>query len=293
MTKKFLTPRFLFLLALLAVAEGCNQKVSISETSATTETPAAQVLPEETEMRTQEQPVPNSQEIPKKEEPAPLKEPTPPEATPAAPIPQQVKDAPTKKFAMNHQNGKPFKVFQGKNLGEKRVVLHGPYAEYYATGQLQKKGNYEYGKKNGEWQFWSMDGNMIKQGKYESDRQIGEWKKFREDGSVERIERYLNGVAHGTWEAYHNDGAKPQWRREYMHGARHGTWTSFYANGQKQLLETFFNDKRHGLSQSWDDQGTLTGQGEFKNGKRDGSFRSYADGQLVEEEKWAEGVRKF
>ena len=157
---------------------------------------------------------------------------------------------------------------------------------------MQKKGSHEYGKKHGEWAYWSLEGTQIKNGMYDKGKQTGEWRKFRNDGTLERIERYVDGLADGTWQGFHSDGTTCHWRREFARGTRNGKWESFYANGKPQLLETFKEDKHHGVSQSWDENGNLSGQGEFKNGRREGAFRSFQDGKLIEEEVWVDGKRK-
>ena len=108
---------------------------------------------------------------------------------------------PVKKVVNRYQSGNTQSVFEAKMLGGRSILQHGLFSEYYQEGQLQKSGNYEYGKKTGEWTFWDSNGVIRKRGSYQRDKQHGEWKKFREDGTLEWMEVYQEGLAEGMWEA--------------------------------------------------------------------------------------------
>lgn len=211
---------------------------------------------------------------------------------PEAVIPPHYQQAPVQRIVQEYENGQPKTAFEAKMLGGRNVIQHGLCEEYYLNGQTQKRGRYEYGKKVGEWTFWDKQGQVRKQGSYDKDKQEGRWQKFRSDGSLEWIECYQNGLAHGEWEAYRENGKTVLWRRSYRAGERHGTWTNFYPDESPHTLETYVDGELNGTARSWDTQGNVIGEGEFRNGKRHGRFRTYSGGQLSQEAIWNDGVRQ-
>jgi len=48
---------------------------------------------------------------------------------------------------------------QGSVTGK---LVHGSYMVYYPNGNLEERGNYKYGLKNGEWKEWDPTGTIIK-----------------------------------------------------------------------------------------------------------------------------------
>lgn len=208
------------------------------------------------------------------------------------PVPQHYVDAPVQRIMQKYENGNRKAAFEAKMLGGRSILQHGAYEEYYLNGQVQKRGRYEYGKKVGEWTFWNPEGQTIKNGSYDKDKQVGAWKKFREDGSLEWIENYANGLADGDWVAYQEDSKTVMWRRGYKAGNRHGKWTNFHPDGSPHTLETYDAGERTGAFSTWNDDGKLISEGEFLNGKRHGTFRTYTNGKLDVESIWKNGVRQ-
>ena len=64
-------------------------------------------------------------------------------------------------------------------------------------------------------------------------------------------------------------------------GERHGVWESYHDNGQLSYRGSYVNGKSHGVWESYYDTGQLYYRGSYVNGKSHGVWESYYDtGQL-------------
>ena len=205
----------------------------------------------------------------------------------------EVKALPTQRVLQKYPNSEiPHRAFTAKILPNKGVLLHGAYLEYYSNGKKQKAGAYEYGKKVGEWIFWSKDEVVRKKGTYAQDKQDGKWEKHRSDGTLEWIEMYSNGLKDGTWQAFAEDGQRPLWERNFKAGEPHGEWINYFPDGKKRSVETFVAGKRDGTIKSWYENGQVSLEGTFRDGKRHGTFRTFGQGGAVRDQsKWENGTQ--
>ena len=210
----------------------------------------------------------------------------------AAKIPPEVLDAPTRSVEEQYSDKSPKRRFQAKQLPSGSYLYHGMYAEYRSDGSVLKTGNYEYGKKVGEWKFFGRQGKLLKQGEYDEDKPVGQWTMNRPDGTLDRIEVYdQDGEPDGEWKAYQSDGQTLMWARSFKAGARHGTWVN-YTNGQKTVEVTFKEGKQDGPTRLWNAQGKLMAEGNFVDGQRQGKFTSWnEDGSVKLEETYDHGSR--
>ncbi len=86
-----------------------------------------------------------------------------------------------------------------------RVVRHGVCKEWYDNGNIWKKGNYVYGKKQGLWRYYSHseNGKLQRAGMFVNDKKEGIWTFQSED--IKEITRYKNGKKEGLFERYDLD----------------------------------------------------------------------------------------
>lgn len=76
-------------------------------------------------------------------------------------------------------------------------VLNGNYREWYDNGNLWKKGQYQNGKKIGEWKYYTHDGDLLEYGTYENDVKEGNWYDVDSLGSTSYITSYKQGKLDG------------------------------------------------------------------------------------------------
>lgn len=91
--------------------------------------------------------------------------------------------------------------------------LHGKVITYYPNGKITQETDYKHGKKDGEDNYYSVEGVLLKKLPHYND-QI--------HGQVFYYDAYGNVVIEG----------------HYKHGKKHGLW-KYYKDGQVALEETF------------------------------------------------------
>lgn len=136
---------------------------------------------------------------------------------------------------------------------EETNIEQGPFEYYHANGNLQSKGAYTHGKKNGLWLSFYDNGMMFDSVVYDNGNIIGTsqgWHRngfprdssiYRPDGSGVSVNWYDNGVPSDA--GVYTTGRKKQ-----------GKWQYFHRNGQLSSLEIYEADKL--LSkQYFDEQG--------------------------------------
>jgi len=66
-------------------------------------------------------------------------------------------------------------------------------------------------------------------------------------------------------------------------GKRHGLHESWYENGQKHSQSNYQNDKAHGLNKCWHDNGQKFIQIHYQNGKKHGMYEFYVNGRKFQQ----------
>lgn len=86
----------------------------------------------------------------------------------------------------------------------------GPTADYYDNGKLKFKGQYQSGKK------------------------VGEWKFYFETGKIKAEGLYIDGVKSGLWITYHSNGikkSKGKFKRKGDESVKDDDWAFYHKNG--------------------------------------------------------------
>ena len=60
----------------------------------------------------------------------------------------------------------------------------GQWLEFWVTGQLKSKGEYNDGKKTGTWLLFYTNGQLLGKGNYLEDKKDGEWQFYYRDGTI-------------------------------------------------------------------------------------------------------------
>jgi antitoxin component YwqK of YwqJK toxin-antitoxin module len=72
----------------------------------------------------------------------------------------------------------------GKNRKDRNGLKQGLWEEYWDNGNLQSKGSYVNGLKEGYWEYYE-DGNLISKGLYKEGNKEGIWEYYNKDGSLD------------------------------------------------------------------------------------------------------------
>ncbi len=98
---------------------------------------------------------------------------------------------------------------------------------------------------------------------------------------------YKRGKPSGIYRAFYPDG-KQLLFAVYGWGSLHGDWTEYDPTGRITVKGQYRQGKRDG-TWAFRDQGIV---GHYKNGQKNGSWKYYENGKLVKKEKWRKGELK-
>lgn len=143
------------------------------------------------------------------------------------PVFVDVREATTK-----FDDGTPKVVCSVKYFSDGSTIRHGKYVEWYPNGKKFKEGQYEDGKKVGQWTVYFDDGKKAKSGTYKNDACDGVWTYWSPDGNKQREESYRQGVRHGAWIRWHPNGQKAS-ECTYTDGKRDGKETRWDKDGNE------------------------------------------------------------
>lgn len=87
--------------------------------------------------------------------------------------------------------------FSGELVGIQQGMIsegkkQGPWLEFWITGQLKSKGDYNDGKKTGPWLLFYTNGQLMGKGDYLENKENGKWLYYFRDGVI-------NQKASGTY----------------------------------------------------------------------------------------------
>ena len=71
---------------------------------------------------------------------------------------------------------------------------------------MWREGNYEDGKKEGQWLWYDENGRIWTEEHYEGGDLDGQWVQYYKEGNVFYGRNYKNGKLHGEWVWYDEDG---------------------------------------------------------------------------------------
>ena len=181
--------------------------------------------------------------------------------------------------------------------------LHGSYKEWsgYNNPKLSVDGNYNAGKKQGEWKyFYSGETILRKVEFYENGLKSGTWKNYSLKGKLESVVDYANDEMI-RMEAYHNTNDNKHFIATYKDDKKSGEYLEWYENGNLKLKENYLNDAKSGLCSEyyedgnkkhdivypkgectfWNEKQEVEFKGECDYGRKFGNFKMVKDGKIV------------
>ncbi|WP_367392838.1 toxin-antitoxin system YwqK family antitoxin [Lewinella sp. LCG006] len=184
------------------------------------------------------------------------------------------------------------RTFQGLFNSESSTVSNGYALHVDYSSQEKVEGHGVHGARTGVWRTYSKDGELIDEKDYGtvSVPEEGMYIAYRHDGNI-RIKGLIDdqGRQTGKWELFFEDGSLQE-VGFFEEGQRTGAWHTFSKRGILIVERRYKNGQLHGTYFFYDrNDGRLTTQGEYLNGKKVGIWKSYELGRLIVKEYNDEG----
>ncbi len=147
------------------------------------------------------------------------------------------------------------------------------------------------GRKTGEWRLFYPDGSLMAQGQYKADKRVGKWKFYYKNGKLEQEGEYISGEPDGQWILYYPDG-KILRVENYIDGLHEGPYIELSQTGDTVLKTSYASGLLNG--QWYLNVGDMIEQGQYKYGKRDGTWKTYyaKSGHLACVTEYRDGYRE-
>ncbi len=139
-----------------------------------------------------------------------------------------------------------------------------------ASGQPLEEGLLLHGKKEGTWVTYHPNNDKLipkSIQSYINGQPSGILIEYGNRGQLEKIAHYLNGQLHGRYATY--DYGRLKEVRHYKHGQLDGLFSKYYPKTDKlQSTAEFKDGKQHGMYRYYDEEGNVTLEYEYQNGKK-------------------------
>jgi antitoxin component YwqK of YwqJK toxin-antitoxin module len=162
--------------------------------------------------------------------------------------------------------------------------INGKVIEYFDNGDVKRETNYIDGQRNGKQIEYHPNGEVYEKSNWVNDKIEGTSEYYRENGTIQWRSNYLNGKSDGLTEFFRPDGRKSS-STSYKNGLKNGDEITYdilgynniygkvkYLNNLKEGLELTYgnnygrlslitmykNDKKNGVEEYFNDNGTLT-----------------------------------
>ncbi|MBK1972238.1 toxin-antitoxin system YwqK family antitoxin [Campylobacter sp. TTU_617] len=154
----------------------------------------------------------------------------------------------------------------------KESRIHGLKRTFYDNGQLKTEENYKNGKKDGVRKQYSREGQLLEEMNFKDNRGYGNFVRYYNNGNIRAKGKLLN---------FDEDGM-PEFE---------GSYNEYYQDGKPALEYNFDNKgKQDGIQKTFNEDGSLESEENYKNGIKNGIFKYYKNGEIVKEEEFKNGV---
>jgi antitoxin component YwqK of YwqJK toxin-antitoxin module len=155
----------------------------------------------------------------------------------------------------------------GPRIGTRNV---GHWKFFAEDGSLQSTGEFNGGKKTGQWVGYHPSGKIASRGHYDNDIPVGVWEYYFEDGKISSTGEYIEGKKAGYWKAMNADGTL---KNEVTYDKGSGDFSEFYSSGKLKVKGKIVNDKREGKWEYFYEDGKREGECNYSNDK--GTYYGY------------------
>lgn len=156
-----------------------------------------------------------------------------------------------------------YELTQLPGTSMQKAVLRNQAGRVIEQGYLDDKG-----LKTGEWlSFYENSGLPYKLINYRAGVQNGLYIFFNEIGQVSLLATYADNQLDGYWVKYRFGRLDEE--AEYLKGQMHGTHRQYFVReGWLQFTTEYKNGVRHGMSRTYNKEGQVTLEYEFKDGEK-------------------------
>lgn len=182
---------------------------------------------------------------------------------------------PRGEYRSRHENGVEFETYACR-----AGFPVGPYTRFSERGVLEESGTYDsLGRKDSVWETFHPGGKPASRQEYASGLWSGTIEAWDDSGRVTEKGRFTEGT--GTRERFRPDGRLAA-RDSFFRGKRAGV-AEVYAGRGTVLRRTWYREGEPDSLRQWHANGTLSLQGGYRDGKRDGVWKEwYANGKAKE-----------
>ena len=165
---------------------------------------------------------------------------------------------------------------QGQKAGLKST---GKWSYYYPDGQLESRGTYYNGNKEGVWINYYKNGNIKSSGIFVNGLKTGKWTYYHSNGSLQSEGQMTENLQDGQWKMYASNGTLQSYGK-YAQGT--GPVTTYHSNGQVASIGLMLAGKRDSIWTYYDETGQQIAsakynqdEGNYTGYYPDGSIRLY------------------
>jgi antitoxin component YwqK of YwqJK toxin-antitoxin module len=156
---------------------------------------------------------------------------------------------------------------EGPKAGQKNA---GHWRFFSESGSLQSEGEFQNGKKQGEWLNYHTNGHIASKGRYENDQPVGKWEYFFDDGKTSSSGEYMGGLKTGSWRTLNNNGSL---KSEATYNKGSGEYREYYASGKLKVKGKLADNKKEGKWEFFYEDGKREGECDYLNDK--GTYFGY------------------
>jgi antitoxin component YwqK of YwqJK toxin-antitoxin module len=151
-------------------------------------------------------------------------------------------------------------------------------------GDLEGECEMVNGLKNGTFkEYCTEEGFIEEETNYKNDIKDGPYKSYYENKLVEEG-NYVNDKRNGISTCYYENG-KTESTVNYINDKRDGVFTSYHENGKIESTQTFSEgNPLDDVVKHFDEEGRLSGEDNYKNGKSQWKKNYFKDGSLEKED---------
>jgi antitoxin component YwqK of YwqJK toxin-antitoxin module len=179
-----------------------------------------------------------------------------------------------------------------RQLGSYRAGRRtGRWFSFHGSGQLHEATDYEDGRRHGWSANWHESGQLLVAWGAVRDTHHGLSCELTSEGEVLSAGHYVDGRRQGHWmfrmssdeleqpERFASRARVAQFESGHLVGdRRQGRWCSIRRDGTANWVAHYHDGKLHGPHIQWDRDGFVELAGEYRDGKRQGTWRHYHQG---------------
>lgn len=198
-------------------------------------------------------------------------------------------------------------------LAEENYDRSGRYDGDYTLWRNRKiarvRGEYDHGKRSGQWTWRDRNDKREREGSYASGKKAGTWTEWSDervvftghytdgkpDGAFVYYDRSGNELGRfemrggtGTMQTFHTN-KKPSTRQRMFKGYEDGPYQVLTRNGKILVEGSYRGGLKHGTWRERTHDGVPTLEQTWSRGKLDGVVKKYVDGKLISEATYRAG----